>query len=134
MRKKIVIGILITILIVGCGYFIFNVTRYNNIAKIEADIVNNTTLTDKKDIRLFMRCINSKKRVKGPVFIANTSGKRIPNDVKITYKNSKTKTFLMAMDYPDNELFYSSDASSVTAYKISPANTKKIIDLLNKNK
>jgi hypothetical protein len=40
----------------------------------------------------------------------------------------------MTMDYPDNELFYSSDASSVTAYKISPADTKKIIDLLNKNK
>jgi uncharacterized protein YxeA len=134
MRKKIVIGILITILIVGCGYFIFNATRYNNIIKIEADIVNNVTLTDKKDIRLFMECMNSKKRVKEPVFIFNTSGKKIPNDVKITYKNGKTKTFLMTMDYPDNELFYSSDASSVTAYKISPANTKKIIDLLNKNK
>lgn len=133
MRKKICIGVITFLLVfVGC-YFMFNAVRYSNIVKIEASVINSSILTNKKDIKEFMKYVNTKKRIKEPIFIVNTTGEAIDNNVIVYYKNGKSSSFLMGMDYVHTELHVSSDGNSMVGYKINKENTEKILELLNKN-
>lgn len=129
MKKKIfIVGIILVI-----AYFLFSEARYNNIVKIEVNVVNETILTDKKDIRKFIKCINTKKRIKGTVSLVNTSGENINNNVIIYYKNGKSTSFLMLMDYIHNELICYPDEMAIVSYEINKKNTKEILELLNRN-
>lgn len=133
MRKKIFTGAILFLLVLFGFYFVFNEARYNNISKIETNVINKSILTDKKDIKEFMKYVNSKKKIEGPVSIINTNGEPIDNNVIVYYDNGKSSSFLMSMDYVHTELLVNSDEYAITGYKIDKVNTEKIIELLKKN-
>lgn len=133
MKKKLLIGISIAILIIVGVCLIFNATRYNNITKIETKIVNNVTLIEKNDIRLFMKCVNSKENVSSATFAIDAIDKDIPNNVTIFYKDGSSSSFLMGLDTLHNQLSYQEDIKSTTVYTLSNKNSEKILDLLSKN-
>lgn len=133
MKKKLLIGIAIAILIIVGGYLIFNETRYNNITKIETKIVNNATLIEKNDIRLFMKCVKSKENVTSSAFAIDAIGKDISNNVTIFYKDGSSSSFLMGLDTLHNQLSYQEDIKATTVCTLSNKNSEKILNLLSKN-
>ena len=78
--------------------------------------------------------LNTKKRVREPVSIINTTGTAIDNNVILNYKNGESRSFLILVDNLNNELTYYSNENTTIAYKINKENTEKILELLNKNK
>lgn len=119
MRKKIYIEILIFLLVFISGYFMFNAVQYSNIVKIEANVIDNSILTDKKDIKKFMKYLNTKERRAGLISIGNTTGESIDNNVILYYKNGKSSSFLMGIDYVHTELTCYPDESTIIDYKIN---------------
>lgn len=133
MKKKIFIGGIISLLLIAVVYFIFNDVRYNNISKIRANIINKAVITEKNDIKSFMKYINTKKIIKDPVFIDSTVGGGIDNNVIIDYKNGTSSSFFIGMNYVNAELTCHYDENTMIGYIINKENTKKILKLLKEN-
>lgn len=133
MKNRILIGIIILLLIFIGGYFFYNEARYSNIVKIEANIINNAILTDKKDIKDFMKYIDAKKMINEPISILSPDGNIIDNNVILHYSDGGSESFFITLDNINSELTYLSNVNSATGYKIDKKNTDKILELLIKN-
>lgn len=134
MKKKIILSVFIAILIIVSGYFIFNATRYNNITKIETNVTNEAILTNKDDIRIFMKCIHSKDTVKEEAFAIDANDKKIPNNVTIYYKDGSSESMLMGIDYVHKQLSYQASINDSIVYTLSVKNSEKLIEIFSKTK
>lgn len=133
MKNKIPIGTLISLFVLISGYFIFTELRYNNIVKIETNIVINAVLTDKKDIKEFMKHVNNKNIIGNPVSILPIDTGVIDDNVVLHYKNGTTNSFFITIDIINAELSYLPHSDSSKSYKINKNSTEKILEILNRN-
>lgn len=132
MRKKLWIGVIVLALILIGGYLTINSLKYNDIVKIEVNLEKKIVLTDKNDIKEFMKNLDTMEKLKEPIFRVVPEGVKIENNLIITSKDNSEKSLLMSFDYQRTEITISSGADSIEGYKINKESTEKIFKLLEK--